>query len=89
MTKSRKCYSTIRSSLEEGFVPGGGSFYLYLQNELSNWSYLNLVGEEIFSSQIFILAMCPDNLAILVLKILFSNSVSLENTNIMKVYNVR
>ena len=50
--KVENAISTIRSSLEEGFVPGGGAFYLYLQNELANWSYLNLVGEEIFSSQI-------------------------------------
>ena len=50
--KVENAISTIRSSLEEGFVPGGGAFYLYLQNELTNWSYLNLVGEEIFSSQI-------------------------------------
>ena len=50
--KVENAISTIRSALEEGFVPGGGAFYLYLQNELANWSYLNLVGEEIFSSQI-------------------------------------
>ena len=50
--KVENAITTIRSSLEEGFVPGGGCFYLYLQNELSNWAYLNLLGEEIFSSQI-------------------------------------
>ena len=50
--KVENAISTIRSSLEEGFLPGGGSFYLYLQGELANWSYLNLIGEEIFSSQI-------------------------------------
>lgn len=43
---------TIQSALEEGIVPGGGSFYLYLRDELINWSSLNLVGEEIFANQI-------------------------------------
>jgi chaperonin GroEL len=43
---------TLKSSLEEGFVGGGGIFYLYLREELLNWSYLNLVGEELFASQI-------------------------------------
>jgi chaperonin GroEL len=43
---------TIRSALEEGILPGGGSFYLHLRNELKNWSYLNLLGEEVYSSQI-------------------------------------
>jgi chaperonin GroEL len=50
--KIENAISTIRSSLEEGFVPGGGTFYLYLQNEVSNWAYLNLIGDEFFSSQI-------------------------------------
>jgi chaperonin GroEL len=50
--KIENAISTIRSSLEEGFVPGGGAFYLYLQNEVSNWAYLNLIGDEFFSSQI-------------------------------------
>jgi chaperonin GroEL len=50
--KIENAINTIRSSLEEGFVPGGGCFYLYLQNEISNWSYLNLIGDEFFSSQI-------------------------------------
>lgn len=43
---------TLRSSLEEGFVPGGGIFYLFLGDEIRSWSYMNLVGEEIFSAQI-------------------------------------
>lgn len=50
--KVENAVNTIRSALEEGFVPGGGSFYLYLQDEISNWSYLNLIGDEFFSSQI-------------------------------------
>jgi chaperonin GroEL len=48
--KIENAINTIRSSLEEGFVPGGGSFYLYLQNEISHWSYFNLIGDEFFSS---------------------------------------
>lgn len=43
---------TLKSSLEEGFVPGGGVFYLFLADEITNWSYMNLIGEEIFSAQI-------------------------------------
>jgi chaperonin GroEL len=43
---------TIKSALEEGILPGGGAFYLYLQEEIMGWSYLNLIGEEIFSSTI-------------------------------------
>jgi chaperonin GroEL len=50
--KVENAINTIRSALEEGIIPGGGCFYLYLQDEISNWSYLNLVGDEIFASQI-------------------------------------
>lgn len=42
----------IRSSLEEGIVPGGGIFYLFLREEISNWSTFNLIGEEILASSI-------------------------------------
>lgn len=55
--KVETALSTIRSSLEEGILPGGGSFYLYLKEELKQWSYLNLIGDEIFSSQIAIEAL--------------------------------
>lgn len=44
--------NTVKSALEEGVLPGGGSFYLYLRNELTNWSTLNLLGQEFFASQI-------------------------------------
>ena len=44
--------NTIRSSLEEGILPGGGAFYLYLQNEIPSWSMANLIGDEVFASQI-------------------------------------
>jgi len=38
--------------LEEGILPGGGSFYLHLVEELKNWGSLNLIGDEIFAQQI-------------------------------------
>jgi chaperonin GroEL len=50
--KVENLLNTMKSALEEGFVPGGGSFYLYLRDELAQWSYMNLVGEEIFAAQI-------------------------------------
>ena len=55
--KVESAINTLRSSLEEGILPGGGAFYLHLRNELANWSTLNLVGEEIFSTQIVSLAL--------------------------------
>lgn len=48
--KIENALQTVRSSLEEGILPGGGSFYLYLREELSNWAYLNLIGEEFIAS---------------------------------------
>jgi len=50
--KIENAINTIKSSLEEGIVPGGGISYLYLREELKHWSYLNLIGEEIYSTQI-------------------------------------
>jgi chaperonin GroEL len=50
--KIENIIQTLKSSLEEGVLPGGGCFYLYLKDEIKNWSYLNLVGEEYFSAQI-------------------------------------
>jgi chaperonin GroEL len=50
--KVENALTTIKSALEEGILPGGGSFYLYLREEVGNWSSLNLVGDEIFASQI-------------------------------------
>lgn len=50
--KIENVINTIKSALEEGVLPGGGCFYLYLREELSNWSSLNLIGEEIFATQI-------------------------------------
>jgi chaperonin GroEL len=50
--KIENAINTIRSALEEGFVPGGGTFYLYLQNEIANWATLNLIGDEFFASLI-------------------------------------
>jgi chaperonin GroEL len=50
--KVENLINTIRSSLEEGVIPGGGCFYFYLQNEISYWAYMNLIGDEFFASQI-------------------------------------
>lgn len=50
--KVERSLNGLKSALEEGILPGGGIFYLYLREELKNWSYLNLVGEEIFAIQI-------------------------------------
>ena len=50
--KIENVMNTIKSGLEEGILPGGGSFYLYLREELSSWASLNLIGEEIFAVQI-------------------------------------
>lgn len=50
--KVENAINTIRSALEEGILPGGGCFYLYLQNEVVNWASLNLIGDEIFAGQI-------------------------------------
>ena len=52
--KIENALQTVRSSLEEGILPGGGSFYLYLREELSNWAYLNLIGEEFIASYILV-----------------------------------
>lgn len=44
--------NTVKSGLEAGFLPGAGSFSLFLREEILNWSYLNLVGEEVFAGNI-------------------------------------
>lgn len=48
--KIENALQTVKSSLEEGILPGGGIFYFHLREELANWSYLNLIGDEYFSS---------------------------------------
>ena len=50
--KIENAITTIKSSLEEGVLPGGGSFYFHIREELFNWSSLNLIGDEFFASQI-------------------------------------
>ena len=50
--KIEQLVQTLKSSLEEGFLPGGGSFYLFLKEEIMTWASLNLIGEEIFAAQI-------------------------------------
>lgn len=44
----------LRSSLEEGYLSGGSSFYIFTSKQVQHWSSFNLVGEEIYSSQILI-----------------------------------
>lgn len=55
--KINSLISTLKSALEEGIIPGGGAFYFHLQEELSSWASLNLIGEEVFSSQIVLKAL--------------------------------
>ena len=50
--KIENAITTIKSALEEGVLPGGGSFYFHIREELFNWSSLNLIGDEFFASQI-------------------------------------
>ena len=50
--KVESAISTVQATLETGFLPGGGSFYLFLGEEVLNWSYLNLIGDEIFAGNI-------------------------------------
>jgi chaperonin GroEL len=50
--KVEKAINTIKSSLEEGVLPGGGIFYLHLRESIINWANLNLIGDEFFASQI-------------------------------------
>ena len=52
--KIENAINTIKSALEEGVLPGGGSFYFHLREEILNWSYLNLIGDEFFASQIIL-----------------------------------
>jgi chaperonin GroEL len=52
--KVERAVLNLRSALEEGIIAGGGIIYYYLQEELKNWSYLNLIGDELYSSQIVI-----------------------------------
>ncbi len=44
---------TLKASIEEGCLPGGTSFYIFLLKRVKFWSNLNLVGDEIYLSQIF------------------------------------
>lgn len=50
--KIENVINTLKSSLEEGVLPGGGSFYFHLNNEISHWSSLNLIGDEFYASHI-------------------------------------
>lgn len=50
--KVESAINTIKSTLEEGSLPGGGAFYLFLREELRSWASLNLIGEEFFAAHI-------------------------------------
>jgi chaperonin GroEL len=73
--KVENAMNTIKSSLEEGILPGGGYSYLTLRNFVANWSSVNLVGDEFFASQIIMEALARPN------KELFVNA----NTNRFKI----
>lgn len=72
MKKIQNLILTLNGALEEGCLPGGGAIYLHLKEELKNWSYLNLIGEEIYSTQIISDALITPFLELL------------ENSNISK-----
>ena len=55
--KVENAVNTIKATLEEGMLPGGGTFYLHLREELTNWSSLNLIGDEVFAQQIVLDAL--------------------------------
>ena len=48
--KITNAIQTIKSSLEEGVLPGGGAFYFHLREEIANWSSLNLIGDEFMAN---------------------------------------
>ena len=50
--KVENTINTLKASLEEGCLPGGGAFLTCLSEEVLHWGTLNLVGEEIFAAQI-------------------------------------
>ena len=78
--KVENAMNTLKSSLEEGILPGGGAFYLYLREELSNWSTMNLIGDEILAATIV------NRSLIRPFKELFSN-VNLSSTKILNQIN--
>jgi len=47
-----KILQTLAVSLEDGILPGGGSSYLFLKQDILQWSTLNLIGEEVFAAHI-------------------------------------
>lgn len=66
--KVESAVNTIQSALEEGMLPGGGIFYIYLREQIKNWSYVNLIGDEIYATQIVMDALLKP------LKELFNNA---------------
>jgi chaperonin GroEL len=55
--KVENAMNTIRGGLEEGILPGGGTFFLTLREEIKKWSYLNLIGDEFYASNILLDAL--------------------------------
>jgi chaperonin GroEL len=55
--KVENCMNTLKSALEEGVLPGGGTSFLALKNEIGTWSSVNLIGDEFFASQIIMEAL--------------------------------
>ncbi len=47
----------IQGSLQEGYLVGGGSIYCCLIKQLSYWSNINLLGDEVYASHILIKAL--------------------------------
>lgn len=50
--KMERALETLRSSFEEGILPGGTAIYSYYSKELLNWSFVNLLGDEFICSKI-------------------------------------
>lgn len=49
--------NATRAAVEEGIVPGGGILLLHLAENLTNWSKLNLIEDELVGAQILINAI--------------------------------
>jgi chaperonin GroEL len=73
--KIENILTLVGATLEEGVLPGGGSAYLYLKEELKNWGYVNLVGDQIYA-----ITLVAESLMIIPLELL-------KNANI-KTYSI-
>jgi len=50
--KIEQSLETLKSSIEEGIIPGGNTVYFAYSKELSYWSLTNLIGDEIICSKL-------------------------------------